>query len=385
MKTVIEQEIQINSGEITKIATYLYENPETGGQETLAQKFLVGMLEEHGYSVEVGFCEIPTSFRAVLDSGKPGANIGLMCEYDALPDIGHGCGHNMIAAITIGAAIALKKAVFQTGGKVTVFGTPAEETNGAKVKMAEDGAFDDLTVAMMVHPNPITESSGSSLALNALRFRYHGQAAHAAAAPEKGINALDGVLLLFQGINALRQHVTSDVRIHGIITKGGVAPNIVPDFAEALFYVRAAKTDNLKEVVAKVLNCAKGAASATGTTYEVEPFESPYDNLKTNRVLSDCFDANLTSLGEKQINPPGEGIGSIDMGNVSHVTPSIHPWLGLNDKALVLHTKEFADRTISKQGEETMMRGAFALALTAWDVLSSTDLQAKIKKEFVSI
>ena len=370
--------------ELAGISNYLYENPELGDQEYKAVKLLTDFFSKNGFEVENSIYGLDTTFRAVYDSHKEGAHIALFCEYDALPQIGHGCGHNLISAMSAGAALGLKSVLDETGGKVTVFGTQAEETSGVKGILAEKGAYKDVTVAMMAHPAAVSEESGSSLALHAIKFEYFGKAAHAAAAPEKGINALDGVILLYNGINALRQHVTSDVRIHGIISSGGAAPNIVPDYAEAKFYFRAKEKANLEMVVAKIKECAVGAAKMTGATVKISYFENSYDNLRTNQALSDLFSANLFGLGETDVKPAGDGVGSIDMGNVSQEVPTIHPWIGAGDSSLIIHSKEFADHTITDLGKTTIYKGACALGLTAYDVITSKENQEKIKKEFMS-
>lgn len=382
MKNKIIDEISNRMNELTEISRYLYENPELGDEEYKAVELLTEYFSKKGFSVESSIYGLSTTFRAEYDSGKEGAHIALFCEYDALPQIGHGCGHNLISSMSAGAALGLKAVLDQTGGKVTVFGTQAEETSGVKGILAEKGAFDEVTAAMMAHPNAVSEESGSSLALNALKFEYLGKSAHAAAIPEKGINALDGVILLFNGINALRQHVTSDVRIHGIISNGGAAPNIVPDYAEAKFYVRSKHKENLASVVEKVKECAEGASKMTGAAVKITRFENAYDNLRTNQTLSALFSANLREMGETEIRPAGDGIGSIDIGNVSHVVPVIHPWIGVGDPSLIIHSKEFADHTVTSKGWDVIYRGACALALTGYDVITSDEVRENIKAEF---
>ncbi|HWQ80581.1 MAG TPA: M20 family metallopeptidase [Anaerovoracaceae bacterium] len=382
MKDKIKKEISDRMEELTGISRYLYENPELGDQEYKAVKLLTEYFSKNGFTVESPIYGLDTTFRAVYDSHKEGAHIAFFCEYDALPQIGHGCGHNLISSMSAGAALGLKSVLDEIGGKISVFGTQAEETSGVKGTLADEGAYEGVTVALMAHPNAVSAESGSSLALNAIKFEFFGKTAHAAAIPEKGINALDGVILLYNGINALRQHVTSDVRIHGIISSGGAAPNIVPDYAEARFYVRAREKKNLEEVLAKVKNIAEGAAKMTGASVKYSKFENGYDDLLTNRALSDLFTANLRAIGEKEVHPASGGIGSIDMGNVSHSVPAIHPWVGVGDPSLIIHSKEFADHTVTESGKATIYKGACSLALTAYDVITSKENQDKIKAEF---
>ncbi|QOX64744.1 M20 family metallopeptidase [Anoxybacterium hadale] len=383
MKDLIINTINERMDEFFKLSSWLYEHPELGEKEFEAAALLSGFFEAEGFEVLRGIYGFETAFQASCGGQKEGPHIALFCEYDALPQIGHGCGHNLISAMSVGAAVGLKKILEKIGGTITVFGTPAEETNGIKGILAEKGAFEGMTAAMMAHPNVITEESGESLALTALKFEFFGKAAHAAAMPEKGINALDAVILLFNGVNALRQHVPSDVRIHGIITDGGVAPNIVPDYGAARFYLRSKDKDTLASVIEKVKRCAEGAEAMTGASCRISRFENTYDNLRTNRSLSGLFTANLKALGEKEIHKASEGIGSIDIGNVSHVVPVIHPWIGVGKGELVIHTKEFADCTVTEQGRETLFKGACALAMTAYDVITSEEEQKRIREEFM--
>jgi len=382
MKNAIICEIEKIKESLWDINDYIYNNPELGDKEFKAVEKLTSFLEKHSFNIEIGIANRETSFKAEFDSGIEGPTIAYMCEYDALPEIGHGCGHNMIGTMSAGAGVALSKVIKKIGGKVVVFGTCAEETNGAKVDMAEQGGFNNVDVAMMVHPNNITCESGTSLAMEAIEFDFFGQTSHAAASPEKGINALDAVILTFNGINALRQHVTSDVRIHGIISEGGVAANIVPDKAVAKFYVRAAKKKYLNEVVEKVKNVARGAALMTGARLEISNYESSFDDMNTNKNLSNAFNKNLEMLGVEDIKRREEIGGSIDMGNVSYVVPAIHPMIGIGNTNLVSHTIEMAEATITNEAHEALLKGAIALACTGYDVISDKNLLAEIKKEF---
>ena len=382
MKERIIQEIKKHREEIFQIARELYEHPEISEQEYFAEKLLTEHLEKHGFRTEHGTCGIPTAFTAVCKGGRPGPRIAFLCEYDALEGIGHGCGHNLISAMSFGAALGLKAVLEETGGEIVVLGTPAEETNGAKVAMARDGIFKDILAALMLHPDGVSKESGSSLALDALRFRFRGKTAHASAAPEKGVNALDAVLLMFNGINALRQHVTDDVRMHGIIAEGGLRPNIVPDYAEARFNFRAAKRENLNEVVEKAKECARGAARMTGASVEIDYYELSNDDMVTNPVLGRLMAKNFRYMGETEVQPARREMGSMDMGNVSHVAPAAHGFIGLGDPDLVLHTKEAAECTVSENGKKAAERGACILALTGYDVLVSAEVQEEIRKTF---
>ena len=368
MKEILFNEGQKIKDRLAEISEYIYHNPELGNQEFKAVEILTSFLEEHHFTVEREFLNIKTAFRATFDSKKEGPTIGYLCEYDALPEIGHGCGHNMIGPMSAGAGILLSKIVDEVGGRIIVYGTPAEETDGAKVILAENGVFDELDVAMMAHPASETIRSGDTIALYPLQFTYKGKTAHAAASPHEGINALNSVIQLFNGIDALRQHVTPDVRMHGIITSGGVAANIVPDEAVAQFYFRAATKETLEDVVEKVKKIAEGAALMTGATLSMERYELPYDNLVTNENLSEAFNENLRMLGITEIKEK-KSAGSSDIGNVSHITPTIHPYIGISDCHITGHSRALADATITPLGHERLLVGTLALAYTGYDVL----------------
>ena len=370
MKELLFNEGQNLKEVLCEISEYIYHNPELGNQEFKSSEKLISFLEEHNFIVEREFLGLKTAFRAVYDSNKPGLTVGYLCEYDALPEIGHGCGHNMIGTMSAGAGVILSKILDQVGGRVIVYGTPAEETDGAKVIFAEQGVFEELDAAMMLHPSDKTCASGTSTAIYPLQFRYKGKTAHAASCPQDGINALNSVIQLFNGIDALRQHVTPDVRMHGIITNGGVAANIVPDEAVAQFYFRAAKKETVMELVEKVKNIAQGAALMTGATLEMERFELPYDDLRTHENLSEAFNENLRILGIEDIEE-NEDFGSSDIGNVSHIVPTIHPNIGISNCRVIGHSREMADATISELGHERLLIGILALAYTGYDVLTN--------------
>ncbi len=369
------KEILLNEGKnientLVEISEYIYNNPEVGNKEFKAVEKLTSFLQEHNFVVEREFLNIKTAFRAIYDSEKQGPTIGYLCEYDALPEIGHGCGHNMIGTMSAGAGVILSKILNEVGGRIIVYGTPAEETDGAKVIFAKEGVFDELDCAMMLHPSSETIKSGESTAIYPLQFTYKGKTAHAASSPHEGINALNSVIQLFNGIDALRQHVTPDVRMHGIITNGGVAANIVPDEAVAQFYFRASKKETLEGLLEKVKNIAKGAALMTGATLSIEEFELAYDNLITNENLSKAFNNNLRELGITDIKEK-KSAGSSDIGNVSHITPTIHPYISISNCHITGHSREMAEATVTSLGHERLLIGTLALAYTGYDVLKS--------------
>lgn len=383
LKKQVNVEIEKLRERFYEISQFIGHHPELGHEEFKAAEILTSELKAHGFQVELGTAGLPTAFEAVFDSGKEGPQLAFMSEYDALPEIGHACGHNLIGTMGIAAGIGLSKVIQQTGGKVYVYGTPAEETRGGKVTMAEQGIFNHLDAAMMAHPSSSYQESGSSLAMDAIQFDFYGKAAHAAAAPHEGINALDAVLQTFANINALRQHVTPDVRIHGIIPEGGKAANIVPDYAMAQFYVRAASRQVLREVLEKVKKCAEAGALATGARLEISFYEFSYDDMVTNETLSSIFNQQLVELGirPEEIKKKGAG-GSLDMGNVSQVVPSIHPYIKISEQPIIGHTHEFREAALSTEGFEGMMIGAKAMALSGLALLVQPDLLKQVKKEF---
>lgn len=378
----LEKNYEAIQDELIQISNQLYENPELGDQEFESMKLLVKYLKSYDFEVETGIVDRPTAFRAEYRSSKPGPTVAYLAEYDALPGIGHGCGHNLIATFAVGAGVILRQHIEEIGGKVVVLGTPAEETSGAKVPMSEQGTFDDIDVAMMVHGADVSSESGPMLAMDALQFDFTGKAAHAAASPEKGINALDAVIQLFNGINALREHVPDDVRIHGIITKGGEAAGIVPAEATAQFYIRANEREMVDKIGAKVRNIAEGACLMTGASVEVSNYELSYDNMITNQALSDTFTKHMKEYSANPVYPAVPATGSADMGNVSQVVPSIHPFAGLNEPGLVFHTTEFAEKTITPDGEAAIHDAVLALAHTGYDIIVNEDLLHAIKEEF---
>jgi len=355
-------------------------NPELGFKEFKAVKWLTDYLASHNFKIKKPIGGLETAFKAEYDFNEPGPVIAYLCEYDALPNIGHGCGHNMIGVMSVGAAVALSK-YNDLKGTIQVIGCPGEEVGGGKVTLVEKGIFDEVDAAMMVHPSNENRTYSTSLAIEAIKFTFHGQTAHAAAAPEKGINALDGVIQLFNGINAIREHLKDDVRIHGIISKGGESPNVVPDLAEAKFYFRARQKDYLKEVIEKGKNIARGAAQMTGCEVEFSNFENSNDNLNPSGKLAATYEKNLKLAGVNNIADPEESLGSTDMGNVSQVVPSIHPYIKIGDE-LIGHTVEFRDATMSKKGQQALIKAAQALALTGYDILNDNELLEEIVEEF---
>jgi amidohydrolase len=380
-KERVLKKIDLIASELVKIADFIHENPELGYKEHKSSKALTQILKKHGFEVETPIIGFETAFRATFQGKKSRPKVALLAEYDALPEIGHACGHNLIGTACVGAAIGLSEVVKYLEGSVEVLGCPAEEVSGAKVDMVKEDLFKDVDFAMSVHPSDKTLLETHSLALDALEFTYHGKASHAAVAPEKGINALNAVIALFNHIDALRQHVRSDVRIHGIITEGGVAPNIVPERAKARFYIRARDRSYLNDVVEKVRNCANAASVATGAKLDVKNFENSFDNLVSNEKLKRVVKKYLEEFGEEIEEPPATS-GSTDVGNVSHVVPTVNPTIKAVPKGVDPHTKEFAENTKLKLAHDALVKASKVLALSALEVLRDVELLDAVKEDF---
>lgn len=371
--------------DLKNLSEYIYNNPELGRKEYKASKAHKELLRKYGFKVTDNYIGIETAYLAEYNSDKKGPKIAYLAEYDALPEIGHGCGHNILGATSIGAGILLKEFVDKFGGTVLVYGTPAEENFGAKVDMAAAGVFDDVDAAMVSHPTGENhERSNTSQAMEALQFTFKGKTAHAAGDPYNGINALDGVIQFFNSVNALRQQTKDTARIHGIISNGGQAANIIPDLAVANFYVREATTKDMIALSERVKNCAKGAALATGTTLEIENYEYTFKHLVTNEALSDLYVKNLEIQGIKDI-PYSSPAGSSDCGDVSHCCPTIHSYFPISSKPLVGHSVEFAKASVSKEAYKGMKEAVIALTLTGKEILENKETLDKIKEEFIKM
>jgi amidohydrolase len=351
---------------------------ELGHEEFRTSETLAGFLEKKGFRVERGTAGMKTAFRAEFAFGKGKPAVAFLCEMDALPGIGHACGHNVAGVSSACAAAAL--ASFGAGrfrsGKIVALGTPAEEMGYGKARMVEKGVFGGMDAAMMVHPSSRRHVAKGYLALHKIRFTYLGKASHAAAYPEHGINALDGVLLLFQGTAALRQHLPETVRVHGIVTEGGRAPNIIPERAQAYFYVRGEDDAELADAVRRVKECARGAAKATGCRLRME--EGPYtlSAMKPNPVLADGYRRSLVFLGLPESGAPvDKNRGSSDIGNVSQVVPTIQPNVPVSrGEKVEIHTRRFEAASRGPSGIEGMMEGIRALALTGFELFSDPGL-----------
>jgi amidohydrolase len=383
-KSKICEFIDTNHDLLVSVADEIHSNPELAFKEFEASRILSEKLEAAGFQVQLGVAGLDTAIEAIHPERSDGPTIAILAEYDALPEIGHACGHNLIAAAALGASLALGSIKEHIPGRLIFMGTPAEEDIGGKIAMVEAGLFKDVDAAMMFHPSAgYTMVGRKGLALTEVKMEFHGRAAHAAASPEKGINALDAVIQTFNGINALREHIRSSARIHGIISRGGTKPNIVPDYASAAFYVRASTDEYCEELLEKVENCAKGAALATGATLKFERISPSYKARLMNSVLGTLFTENLSIIGEPLVAPPEEGgVGSSDIGNVSQVVPAIHPYISICRSDIAGHSKEFAEAAKSPRGHEAMIAAAKALAMTAIDLMTSPENMDRARKEF---
>lgn len=378
---IVEDRIQTYK----EIALAIHEEPEVSNYEFFACETLSNKLQEEGFEVEVDVAGHRTGFDARYKSGKPGPTIAFLAEYDALPGIGHACGHNIFGTTSSLAAVALKSVIDEIGGEIRVYGTPGEEggENGsAKGSFVREGFLTDVDAALCVHPGYGHGLTGPSLANDPVDVEFFGKASHASGAPEKGINALDSVIFVYNAVNALRQHLTDDVRIHGVITHGGDVANVVPDHASARFYLRAATRPTLNDVYEKFENIVKAAALSTGATYKFGLFQNSVDNTVVTPSFDAVYEKHLNAYGEKVTQPiPAKGGGSTDVGNISQVVPTIQPHISISDSYIAGHSIEFKEASRSEKGLNSIALGAKVLARTAYDLIVDAELLAEIKAE----
>ena len=361
----------------------IHAKPELAFEEHFAHGLLTDRVEEAGLPVERSACGLDTAF--ISSFGDTGVEVGILSEYDALPGIGHACGHNIIATSGLGAVLALSKLGAALPGRVRYLGTPAEEAGGGKEIMAQHGAFDGLDAAMMVHPAGVNLVTMPSVAMNEVRVTFTGKAAHASAMPFAGVNALDALVSSYQSIAQLRQHIRQNERIHGIFNEAGLAPNIVPDRAVGTFYVRAADGMALADLKKRVKNCFEAGALASGCELEIQWALGDYLEIKDCWPIAERYKANAESLGRSFFpleKMPTTGAGSTDMGNVSHRVPSIHPMISCAPPHVVIHNPEFAKYAGSETGDAAVLDGAKALAMTAIDVMTDDQLMSDARDQF---
>jgi len=370
--------------ELLSLSHAIHAEPELALQEFKAAERLADGVANHDIAVSREAFGLKTSYVAEFGSER-GPNIAILSEYDALPGIGHACGHNIIATSGYGAAIALSKLGARLPGRVRYLGTPAEERFGGKEIMAREGAFERTDAAMMMHPSNLNLITMPCIAIAEVEAIYFGRAAHASAMPYRGLNALDAVVTAYQSIAQLRQHIRNTERIHGIITEGGLAANIVPERAGCRFYVRAADSHELAPLKARVQACFEAGAIATGCKLELKWGDCDYLDLKTNWPMAQAFEKNAAALGREFVAasslPPGYA-GSTDMGNISHRVPSIHPMLSVAPPGVIIHNPEFTRWAASEKGDEAVIEGAKSLAMTALDIMSDAGLLKAARADF---
>ncbi len=381
IKSSALQAIDSVSTDLRALSLEIHDNPELNFEEHHAHMVLTEFLEKHGFSVERSAYGLATAFCAKV--GEDGPKIALLSEYDALPGIGHACGHNLIAIASVAAGLGASEALAQCGGTIVVLGTPAEEGGGGKIDLITHGAFSDVDAAMMLHPGVASSAWPKISALRTLEVEYFGRNAHAGAHPWDGLNALDAVIMAYNAISVLRQQLPLSARVHGIITDGGDKPNIIPDHTAAEFYIRESDDVRLESLVSRILSCFSSAASATGCRLEYRWTGRPYSNLTTNDPMAEAYSKNARELG---IDLPSRSDsfagGSTDMGNVSHVVPSIHPMYAIESES-ANHTPAFTRAAASQPAHEETLLVAKALAHTAIDLIADPRLLESVKGRFL--
>lgn len=354
--------------DLQAISRWLYENPELGFEEFESSARLAAFLDENGLDVTYPAYGIPTSFEANV--GKEGPRVVICAEYDALPQVGHACGHNIIATSSAGAGVALAPIVDELGMRVTVLGTPAEEGGGGKLDLIAAGAFEDCAASMMIHPSTRDVVDPNLVAAQGFTVTFRGRAAHASSSPHAGINALDAFVQAYNNISTLRQQFEPSDRVHGVVVEGGAAPNVIPDLTVSKWIVRAATAERFEALRSQVHACFEAAATASGCSVEIEIEGEPYMDLISHPLLAGLFTANAVALGRAMptyAESAFETAASSDMGNVSHLVPTIHPSLAIATKA-VNHQPEFAEATVTESGHRVLRDGAVALAYTVIDM-----------------
>jgi len=384
-KSKVTEAVDRLADDLETISLQIHGHPELCFKEEKASGWLSDFLEKQGARVERGVGGLPTAFRATIEGAKPGPTVAIMAEYDALPNIGHACGHNVIATAGAGAgaAIAASLGTLPFAGRIQVIGTPAEEGGAGKVRLMEAGVFKDVDAAMMIHGRCGTQVWRPSLGIIKVKCEYFGKASHASSWPWRGVNALNAMIQLFVSLDLMRQQIKPDSRVHGIITKGGDQANIIPEHTSAEFYLRAPTKDYCREILRRFEGCAQGAATATGCTIKVTADPTVHEPLKANFTMAALFGKNLERIDFPVDPDDGEaGYGSTDCGNVSQAIPTIHPYIRISPDGIPGHSREFAEWAKSPLARTGMIAGAKALALTALDLLANPGELQKAKEEF---
>lgn len=383
LKKSVCRDIDKRANDLVSISHQIHEKPETNFEEHFAHKILTDYIAEAKLKVTRGAYDLETAFDMRVRGGD-GPTVAVLCEYDALPGIGHACGHNIIATAGLGAGLALSAVAEQCGGNLVVMGTPAEEGGGGKIEMARKGAFKDIDAAMMIHPADADLARMNAIAIQNLFVKFHGLAAHAAVSPHKGKNALDAAVLGYMNVAALRQHILPTERIHGIFTNSGEKPNIVPRETEMDWYVRSPTIETLQPLKERVTKCLEGGAMAAGCTVSFDWQKNPFADLVDNIPLLESYVRNAEQFGRKMTTEflPGTGGGSTDMGNISYLVPSIHPMLQVAPSGVSLHSAAFAEHTKGEAASQAIVDGAKIMAMTAIDMWLSKPLQQRVKSAF---
>ena len=376
-KAAARETIEDRRAALVDLSHRIHAHPELAFEEEKASAWCAGFLADAGFAIEKPFCGLDTAFRARKGNGP--LHVAFCAEYDALPSIGHACGHNVIATMSLGAALAAARVADEVGLTVTVVGTPAEEHGGGKILLLERGGFADEHLAMMAHPAPIDAEEFPSLACANLEVSYTGKAAHAAAFPQLGVNALDALTVAQTALGLLRQHIDPTDRLHGIVTHGGDAPNVVPARTAARYLVRSQTLGRLERLVPRVRNCFEAGALATGAKLGFEA-SKPYADMRQDESLGALYRRNASELGRSfpELGRSSAFSGSTDMGNVSHALPSIHPLIGLDSLPAVPHQPEFADCARTEVADRAVFDGGLAMAWTAIDVACDDALRERL-------
>lgn len=382
LKEILTEKVEDNLSDLIALNDDLADHPELSGEEHRSSKKIAEILEKKGFRVEMPFAGLDTSFRGIYGDDNHKYKVAIMAEYDALPGIGHACGHCVSGSISVLAAIALSELQDELNCDIHILGTPNEEIDGAKCAMVEQGIFNDYDMAMMIHLYDQNLLYCKLLGLHQYLYTFHGKAAHASASPWDGVNALNAAQLMFHGIDMLRQHVTPDVRMHGVYRNGGEAPNIVPEEASAEFYYRALDKDYLFELDKRADNCAEGAAIATGATWEKALTAAMYDNLKNNDYGIELLREVYNELGIEINGDHDKIFGSSDAGNVSFVCPTFHPTLQIVDRGVAIHTREFAEAVKSPRAHEAIRQGAMVIGLHVAKIFSDEEKIRRMKEDF---
>ncbi len=372
------------SGEMFELCRALHNDPELSLEETRACRRLTEALSREGFRIEAGVADLPTSFVATTEGKEPGPCVAILAEYDALPEVGHGCGHNLVAASALGAGTILSRLRARLPGQIRIIGTPAEETVGGKARMVKKGIFRSLDAALMIHPGTEFRVNTASLASQSIQVVFEGKSSHAVSAPELGVNALDPLVRLYLGVDAMRKDLTPEVRIPGVILEGGRRPNIVPDRAVGHFSIRARNRAAVEAILERIVRMAQELAAACGARATVIRTDEGYDEMVTNGVLAGLFRRNLVALGARVNDAPRKRMGSLDMGNVSQVVPSLHAYVAVAPETAALHTREFAEASVSEQGRRGLLLAMQALSMTAVDLLADPGAIPAARREFLA-